>query len=259
MAGTFNIILFIAGISIIRINSSFDCSKATQQQCGSGLCINRIWSNATCLPYTNIYCSQGSKWSNSTQNCIQCSNLANDQCTVICSDFYWSQGSSNSTQGCFSCKAAFGQGCSSCNDMTCTSCLTLKGIELQLSGTTCIDPFCGINNCLECSSKTTCGLCNSKFIINNDATSCVSSSCSEPYCTACVDATCTGCAMGYGLVEGKCKLNCNDKNCIECRQADVCGQCKIGFVLNPTTGTCVVDCTNTNIANCYQCLDGTKC
>lgn len=147
---------------------AFDCSTASLDQCGEGICTDYKWSDGVCAPYKLIYCLEGSKWSNQTSSCVPCANLTSGKCSALCSDYYLSIGSGNNNSNtCASCKFKYGQGCSSCNQTSCLSCdSSVNSLVLAADSSHCFHTLCGLPNCQFCSTNATCSICRTGFDLN---------------------------------------------------------------------------------------------
>jgi hypothetical protein len=190
-------IVFIAIIAtLFTIGSpAFNCSSVTSAQCGLGQCVNHKMVNGVCSPFVSIYCPEGTRWSNSTLNCVDCSTFSIGSCTSTCSDYYYVSAIGNSTNSssCSSCKIIYGQGCATCDNSHCLSCETNMG-QLVLSSDTlsCVHTLCNLSRCLQCSNSTACVLCSTGFVVSSG--SCIAATCSKPYCTTCSGTVCKTCA-----------------------------------------------------------------
>jgi hypothetical protein len=198
--------------------ASFDCSSVTPAQCGVGLCINHKMLSGVCSAFASPYCPEGSRWSNFTNNCLDCTTQSMSSCISTCSDYYYVSGVSNATNAtgtfsCSSCKITYGQGCASCDVSHCLSCETnMGGLVLSSDSSSCVHSLCSLSHCLQCSNSTSCVLCSTGFVVSGG--SCIPATCSKPYCMTCNGNICGTCAYNYALSNGSCKLSCTDTNCL---------------------------------------------
>lgn len=116
-----------------------------------------------------------------------------------------------------------------------------------------------------------CTQCKPGYRVTSSKTSC-NASCTVRNCIDCSSGACSNCSPGFnlstGIVNGSnvqiCTLySCVMANCTLCNSTGNCIQCKSGFLLNTTSGTCYTNCTIAGCINCYsgsttcnECVEG---
>lgn len=207
----------------------------------------------------------------STGNCNSCAEgyyLKNGKCgscpanatcsngeTFICKDYYYKSGDScQAICSGVSCKSGYKT--AAATDSCC--CEKDNGCSaLQVYNTTikkCVDAVCPVG-CLD-SCINGCGSCESGRYLNYSNGYCPLCSSAIANCETCTSSalgpTCTACASGYSLSNGKCVAKTCPSNCATCSDG-VCTKCSSGYYLS--SGSCVscplnATCTGTSSFTC---------
>lgn len=157
--------------------------------------------------------------------CMECSD--GSTCATCISGYYLD--SSNNNGG--SCKPC-PNGASICISSAIISCLDGYYYDPQ----TFICRRCTPQNCLQCSSKSSCNTCSPGFTVSSDGSTCLS--CNISNCGKCISVnTCMQCVLGYSLQGNNycAKMNCGAiSQCKECTGnigSLTCTKCEAGFYL----------------------------
>lgn len=165
----------------------------------------------------------------------------------------------NSTTGIQSCELCTESNCKECYNYLGTCKWCVDGFALNVTTGKCVST--SITGCNKLDAGL-CTQCKPGYKVTDTKTSC-NASCTVRNCVNCANKVCSECAPGFnlttGIVNGKnvqvCSLySCTKANCTLCNSTGACIQCKSGFLLNSTAGTCYANCTT--IAGCINCVSG---
>lgn len=230
------------------------CSTCTATACT--LCVSSTFSKSGttcyCDPLLQMYLNTAttpascSSCSTFIPSCVTCTGTAGSLSCSLCSPGYFYNGTYCQTCSPFCLNCTNSLSCGTCsatfisNGTSCV-CDAMNGYILNVAGTACIACDLLIPNCLLCVLTPTvyCATCNDPFYdVGINSTVCVLC---PIECTSCTDAlTCTGCVMGYTVLNGSCIcLNCStcaliSSNCSACDNT-TCFSCSPGLFLNASS------------------------
>lgn len=219
-------------------------------------------SNGACASCMTGYALTSGICSPCASGCYGCSPSNLQVCTSCDYNQYLSNGI------CYNCPSY----CQGCNQNTCTSFQTNVIVMNNLIYTfgcasTCIycsniNPsictYCAVANyltpvgtCLPCAATSNCATCNylnpaqcftcmnGNSLITVNGTN-VCNACQLP-CIACQQNSptiCTGCTLGFSLINSSCLSPICNNNCLYCNSNKFCILCSPGYFLYNGTGTC---------------------
>ena len=216
--------------------------SATEHKCA---CKNGYSGNPCVCPNNKVesngYCCKP----------IQCCDLYNKDCLCMrCSGSYFPS-ADNSVCCSNKVKVNYSTGYnSSCKPLGCTSGMVLN----EKNNKCCID---NVQNCSTYDNNCQCKSCNdSKLVLNDIKSAC----CNKEYiknCTAYKNTsknpcTCSSCATGYKLQDGKC-IECNVAKCLGYSSGCTCNSCETGYKTDKGI------CKGCGIAKCLGYSSGCTC
>lgn len=160
-------------------------------------------------------------WSNSSNNCIICSQANKDVCT-LCTSYSFFFNSQKSL--CTACSNAYGSLCATCNALGCLTCSD-PAYSITTDKQSCSKPGCSVEFCINCVNSTYCKTCDGLHTIYNGA--CI---CSIANCKICDAGLCSKCQEGYALDSSaaKCNFICIS-NCNVCSDLNSCTTCALEY------------------------------
>ncbi len=167
---------------------SQDCSTASQSDCGAAgsTCQYFKWNNGTCVQPSGCPTTPTvTVWSNSSYNCIACSQANQDLCS-LCATYNFYFNSVNSL--CTACSTTYGSLCATCNSNECLTCTDPSTYTLTANRKSCGLPTCDVEYCLDCVNSTYCRTCDSSHAIYLGT--CI---CSIANCKTCNLGICSRC------------------------------------------------------------------
>ncbi|KAL4503557.1 hypothetical protein ABPG73_017300 [Tetrahymena malaccensis] len=247
--------------------SDDDCAKCSQagycQQCTKKYLVDGKCQN-DCPPY-----QYKSEVDQTCQKCLPyCLKCSDTKSCEKCQQDTYLQKDQNGT---FSCQ------------INC-----LQGYYPEISTQNC--QACDINNCMKCSKKNQCDLCNNNYFLqliqdqnNQQNYSCVSTCKSGYYqnqqnrqciqcqsnCTSCPDGVCKSCIQGFFLnINVNQCIKCID-NCEVCENSSSCKNCQNDYYYNEVSNYCDSKCPDGYFGkasickkcsfNCKTCIDENQC
>ena len=202
-----------------------NCNECTSSECT--VCVDSyLPSDGVCAPCLSVL---------EIENCIECSSLG---CTECADPFFAYYGD------CVACSYYFGA-CDRCD--LARYCYDCSPGYYDYYGYCYSCP----SNCLECSSGSSCSICNSDYYVNSSG-GC--SACTFSNCAVCAETECTTCNEGYFFDGTKCA--CSFDNCNECTSSG-CTACDVGYHVD--SGECTecsttfTGCTECSPSECFSC------